>query len=68
MEKNQQSKVMMILICFLIGQFGVHRLMMGYKNWWLQLITFGGLGIWQLIDLIRIIIGDMKMEDGRDLI
>jgi hypothetical protein len=41
--------------------------MMGYSNWWLQLITFGGCGIWSLVDLIRIATGDMKMSDGRDL-
>ena len=68
MEKQIQSKTMMILICFFLGQLGVHRYMMGYKNWWLQLITFGACGIWTLIDLIRIITGDMKMEDGRELL
>jgi hypothetical protein len=41
--------------------------MMGYSNWWLQLITLGGCGIWSLVDFIRIITGDMKMADGRDL-
>ncbi len=41
--------------------------MMGYSNWWVQLITFGGFGIWSLIDLIRIIVDDMNMADGRHL-
>jgi TM2 domain-containing membrane protein YozV len=68
MEKNVQSKIAMILVSFFLGQLGVHRYMMGYSNWWLQLITFGGLGIWQLVDFIRIITGDMKMADGRELI
>ena len=68
MEKNVQSKIAMILVSFFLGQLGVHRYMMGYSNWWLQLITFGGLGIWQLVDFIRIITGDMKMSDGRDLV
>ncbi len=68
MEKQAQSKIAMILVSFFIGQLGVHRYLMGYSNWWLQLITFGGLGIWQLVDFIRIITGDMKMADGRDLV
>jgi TM2 domain-containing membrane protein YozV len=65
--KELQSKTSMILITFFLGQFGIHRFMMGYSNWWLQLITFGGCGIWSLVDLIRIATGDMKMSDGREL-
>jgi len=67
MEKELQSKTSMILISLFLGNLGIHRFMMGYSNWWLQLITFGGCGIWSLIDLIRIISGDMGMSDGRKL-
>jgi TM2 domain-containing membrane protein YozV len=67
-QKQVQSKVTMILISFFLGGLGIHRLMMGYSNWWLMLITFGGCGIWSLIDLIKIATGSMKMADGRDLI
>lgn len=66
-QKEVQSKVTMILICFFLGGFGIHRLMMGYSNWWLMLITLGGCGIWSLVDFIQIILGNMKMADGRDL-
>jgi TM2 domain-containing membrane protein YozV len=65
--KELQSKTAMILVAFFLGQLGIHRFMMGYSNWWLQLITLGGCGIWSLVDLIRIITGDMKMADGREL-
>jgi TM2 domain-containing membrane protein YozV len=65
--KPVQSKTTMILLSFFLGGFGVHRFMMGYSNWWLQLITFGGCGIWSFIDFIRIITGSMKMADGREL-
>jgi len=57
----------MIIVCWLLGFLGIHRMMMGYSNWWLMIITFGGCGIWALIDLIRIITGSMKMADGREL-
>jgi TM2 domain-containing membrane protein YozV len=66
-QKQVQSKMTMIIVCWLVGVFGIHRMMMGYSNWWVQLITFGGCGIWSLIDLIQIIMGNMKMADGRDL-
>ena len=66
-RKPAQSKTTMILISFFLGNFGIHRLMMGYSNWWLMLITFGGCGLWTLIDFIKIITGNMKMADGSDL-
>lgn len=65
--KPAQPKTMMLLIALFLGSLGIHRMMMGYKNWWLQLITFGGCGIWSLIDVIKIATGSMKMADGRDL-
>jgi len=67
-QKAQQSKGTMAIVCFFIGGWGIHRLMMGYSNWWLMIITLGGLGIWTLIDFIRILTGDMKMADGRPLL
>lgn len=66
-EKPVQSKVTMIIVVLFLGAFGIHRLMMGYGNWWLMLITLGGCGIWALIDLIMIITGKMTMADGRPL-
>jgi TM2 domain-containing membrane protein YozV len=66
-EKPVQSKIVMALVCWFLGYLGIHRLMMGYKNWWLMLITVGGCGIWTLIDLIKILTGSLKMADGRDL-
>lgn len=66
-DKPVQQKSTMIIICFFVGGLGIHRLMMGYSNWWLMLITLGGCGIWTLIDFIKIITGSMKMADGTDL-
>jgi hypothetical protein len=65
-----QSKMKMILICWLIGWTGIHRKMMGYEKWWLQLVLsfLCGIGlIWSAIDFWRIIFGSLKMADGRDL-
>lgn len=66
-QKPVQSKTTMILISFFLGGLGIDRLMLGYSNWWLKLITLGGCGIWALIDFIKIITGSLKMADGRDL-
>jgi len=67
-QKPPQQKVVMLIVCWFLGSLGIHRLMMGYGNWWLMLITLGGCGIWQIIDLIQIATGKMGMEDGRDLV
>jgi TM2 domain-containing membrane protein YozV len=65
--KKPQSKVVMLIICWFLGWAGIHRLMMGYSNWWLMLLTFGGCYIWMIIDLIKIATGSMKMADGQEL-
>ena len=65
-----QSKMKMILICWFLGGFGIHRKMMGYSNWWVQLVLtlVCGIGlIWAGIDFWRIIFGNLKMAEGRDL-
>lgn len=66
-QKPVQSKTTMAIVSFFLGGLGIHRLMMGYSNWWLMLITAGGCGIWQLIDFIKILTGNMTMADGREL-
>lgn len=66
-QKETQKKLTMALICWLLGWAGIHRFMMGYKNWWLMLITCGGCGIWTLYDLIMILTDKMPMADGRPL-
>ena len=66
-QKPIQKKLIMALVCWLLGWAGVHRFMMGYSNWWLMLITLGGCGIWTLYDLIMILTDKMNMADGRPL-
>ena len=66
-QKPVQKKMTMVLICWFAGTLGIHRMMMGYKNWWLQLLTLGACGIWSFIDLIMILTGKMGMADGRPL-
>ena len=54
----------MFWLCFLGGLFGICGLHRFYKGQTflgiLMLLTFGGVFIWQLIDLIRIVQGKMN--------
>lgn len=60
-----KSQVTALLLCIFLGGIGIHRFYLGY-TWQgvVQLLTLGGLGIWALIDLIRIITGDLQPKDG----
>ncbi len=56
------------LLCFFLGTFGAHRFYLNkYGTAILMILTLGGLGIWALIDLVRIIVGSMKDSNGNDL-
>ncbi|MCQ2975589.1 MAG: TM2 domain-containing protein [Bacteroidales bacterium] len=66
-QKEPQPKTLMIIICLFLGCYGIHRLMMGYEKWWLQLITLGGCGFWAIYDFIMIITDKMPMADGTPL-
>ena len=71
-QKPAQAKTMMMIVCFFLGVIGIHKMMMGYDNWWKRLVL--GLlcspiaSILSLIDLIKIAQGKMVMADGRDLV
>jgi TM2 domain-containing membrane protein YozV len=60
-----KSQVIALILVLVVGGLGIHRFYLGY-TWQgiVQLLTAGGCGIWWLIDLIRIITGDLKPKDG----
>ena len=60
-----KSQVTALILVALIGGLGIHRFYLGY-TWQgiVQLLTHGGCGVWALIDLIRIITGDLQPKDG----
>jgi TM2 domain-containing membrane protein YozV len=64
-QAGGKSQVIALILCILVGGLGIHRFYLGY-TWQgvVQLLTGGGCGIWALIDLIRIITGDLKPKDG----
>lgn len=66
--KSEDSIIAALLLCFFLGCFGAHRFYVGkWKTAILMFVTFGGLGIWALIDFIIIIAGKFTDKDGRNL-
>ena len=64
-SSEQRAWVAMALSCLgFVGLCGMHRLYVG-RIWsaLLQLITLGGLGVWQVVDMVRIILGRFTDED-----
>ena len=70
-QNETQSKMMMALVCWLLGCIGIHRKMMGYDDWWkmpiLLSLTLWFRRVWAVYDLIMILTGKMTMADGREL-
>jgi len=65
-DKSTQSKTVLAVVCLLVGCLGVHRFMVGKTGTAiLMLVTFGGLGIWALIDLVMILLGKFTDKQGR---
>jgi len=60
-----KSQLTAVLLCFFLGFLGIHRFYLGY-TWQgiVQLLTLGGLGIWSLIDFIRILTGSLQPKNG----
>lgn len=60
-----KSQIVAAALCFFLGYIGIHRFYLGYTTIGiLQILTLGGCGIWALIDLIRILTGDLQPIDG----
>src|SRR6266568_72721 len=57
----QKSWIATVLLCQFLGTLGVHRFYTGrIITGILQLLTFGGFGIWVLIDLVIIYADSFK--------
>jgi len=65
MEQKKWSTA--LLLSFFLGGLGIDRMYLGYKNWWLKLITFGGLFIWALYDFVMILMNKLPDAEGRPL-
>ncbi len=65
---SSKSKLVLALVCFFLGAFGIHRFMVGkIGTGILMLVTLGGLGIWSLIDFIVILTGNFSDKQGNKI-
>ena len=60
-----KSQIVAAILAFVLFGLGIHRFYLGY-TWQgvVQLLTAGGCGVWTLIDLVRIITGNLQPKDG----
>jgi hypothetical protein len=57
-----------VILSLVVGWLGIDRFYLGYIGLGiLKLVTLGGFGIWAIIDLILIVIGNMTDSQGRPL-
>jgi hypothetical protein len=57
-----------LIISFLVGWFGIDRFYLGYTGLGiLKLITFGGCGVWYIVDLILIAMGNLDDSEHQPL-
>lgn len=69
MADQEKDWFVCLILSIFVGQFGIDRFYLGQVGLGiLKLITFGGFGIWWLIDLILIATGNMKDAEGKPLV
>ena len=60
-----KSQIIALVLCILVGVMGIHRFYLGYyMEGILMLLTGGGCGVWWIIDMVRIVTGDLQPVDG----
>lgn len=63
--KSDKEWLVTLLLSLFVGSLGIHRFYVGkIGTGILQLITLGGCGVWTLIDIIMIVTGNFKDNDG----
>lgn len=63
---SPKSRLAALLLCFFLGEIGVHRFYVGkIGTGILWILTLGCLGIGTLVDFIMICVGSFKDKEGR---
>jgi TM2 domain-containing membrane protein YozV len=64
-SNSEKDWLVTLLFSIFLGGLGIHRFYVGkIGTGLLMILTFGGLGIWSLIDLIVIAMGKFKDSNG----
>lgn len=67
-EKEKTTALILCILPYFVQVHGLHRFYTGHIGIGvIQLLTWGGCGIWTLIDLISIVTGSFKDAEGRPL-
>ena len=67
-QKSSSSWVVTLILCLFLGGLGIHRFYVGKIGTGIvQLLTFGGFGIWVFIDFIMILVGAFTDAEGKTL-
>jgi len=62
---SNKARIVALLLCWFLGWLGAHRFYVGKVGTAiLMILTFGGLGLWILIDLIVILVGSFRDRRG----
>lgn len=66
---KQRHFLAVFFISFIWGTFGVDRMYLGkWGTGILKLVSFGGFGVWVLVDLVLIMAGTMRDKQGREML
>lgn len=62
---SEKGFVPAILLCYFLGVLGVHRFYVGkIGTGILMILTFGGFGIWVIVDMVLIATGSFRDKKG----
>jgi len=65
---EQKDWLTALLLSFFVGGLGIDRFYLGYTGLGVaKLLTFGGCGIWALVDFILIVMNKLPDASGRPL-
>ena len=66
LDDSTKEWIICLLLCIFFGVWGAHRFYVRKTGTaLLQLLTLGGLGIWYIIDIIMILVGEFTDADGK---